>query len=373
MVIQDYGDPIRPIWAIISKPYDKDSENGYIFSSGYGYNFKKTWNLANLSYDDLHITSVMPCLGSNYANPDANYAMLLSKIENFKPPIIIPLDDACLNYLVPRTKQIKEKNSSLRKWAGSLLQSDYLKYPHYVIGTHDPQWVTVNWKYHEIQGFIDFGHVKEEFDYFKRTGTVQALPHRTLITEPVYDTLVDYLRWLLVQYDRHVLSYVSTDIETIRPKKGSFYNIFHNPGYPYTISLAPSSKEAISFSYWDYTPEQCVNIWRLLNDITTKIPQIGQNFFTFDSHYKEGLGFSFNYSQIHDTLIRHHILWPGLEHKLQFQTKQYTREPYYKDEGKNWNSKMKRQLMVYNAKDAAVTFEIFEAQELEFIERPHLR
>ena len=116
-----------------------------------------------------------------------------------------------------------------------------------------------------------------------------------------------------------------------------------------------------------------VVIWRELDYIFREIGQIGQNYFTFDAHFLEALGFRPCLSKCQDTLIRHHILWPGLEHKLQFQTKQYTREPFYKDEGKLWSPNQKSGLMRYNALDTTVTYEIYNAQEKEFAEKPHLK
>jgi len=63
------------------------------------------------------------------------------------------------------------------------------------------------------------------------------------------------------------------------------------------------------------------------------------------------------------------LLWAELKHTLQFQTRQYTREPYYKDEGHGWNIKDMRQLKIYNCKDTMVTYEIYECQLLELAER----
>lgn len=363
-LIANHGDPANPIWVVITEPYEKDSEHQTLFSCGYGYNFKKVWKLAGLP--DPYICSVKPCLGATYDNL-TRLNMLQADIEQYKPILIVPLDDNVLNFLVPETTQQKEKNSSLRKWAGSLLQSRFIKYPHYVIGSHEPEWVTRNWDYHEIQAFIDFGHVKEEYDFWGSNGRLNPLPQRRLITEPSFTDLLDYL------LSCGNLPYISLDIETIRPRKGTFYHDLKHPGYPYTCAIAKSPHDAISFSYWDYPPEQAIRIWRVFDELLQKVPQIGQNYFTFDSHFKEALGFKLCLDRCSDTLIRHHILWPGLEHKLQFQTKQYTREPYYKDEGKSWSSKYKRQLMIYNAKDAAVTYEVWLAQEKEFDDRPHLR
>jgi len=364
-LIQNYGDEKSPVWIIVGEPYAKDSETGYLFSSGQGYSFKKIWKLANVGCDPF-ICSLRPCLGATYDNATRLY-MMLEEINKHKPSIIVPMCDELLTYLVPRTTQAKEHNSSLRKWSGSLLTCDAIQHPHYIIGTHPPDWVNMNWDYHEIQAFIDFGHVKEEYEFIQKNGFLQSLPQRTLLTEPPIDILLDYLRSCCG------LPYVSVDIETIRPRKKSYYEAeIHHPGYPYTIAIAKNAHDAISFSFWDYIDHVHL-IWRRLNELLSKTPQIGQNYFLFDSHYLEALGFYIYLAGCQDTYFRHHILWPGLEHKLQFQTKQYTREPFYKDEGKNWSSRFKRQLMIYNAKDAAVTYEIWEKQEEEFNDRPHLR
>jgi hypothetical protein len=63
-----------------------------------------------------------------------------------------------------------------------------------------------------------------------------------------------------------------------------------------------------------------------------------------------------------------------MSHKLDFMIMQYTRLPYYKDEGKGWvlrdgMFKLKR----YNCLDACGTLEVFEEQEAEFADQPALR
>jgi hypothetical protein len=372
-VINNFGPETNSIWILLDAPYDNDSsidpltqlENGTILGGGYGYNFKKIWELSGMSLNDIHIKSLRPCLGATYIKENILSNLLLD-IDKYKPTFICPLSDEILNYLCDFTTQAKEKNSSLGKWAGSILQSRFISHPHYVIGSQPPDWVTRNWDYNEIQAFIDFGHIREEFQYWRKYGTLNPLPRRNLIVEPNYPDLIAYL------YDCLGLTYVSVDIETIRPKKGSFYYGI-NCGYPYTIALAKSSTDAISFSFWDYSPEQCVQIWRMLDGILKSIPQCGQNYYLFDAHYLEALGFKLCLNKCYDTLISHHILWPSLKHALHFQTRQYTREPYYKDEGRNFNIRRKKQFMIYNAKDAAVTFEIMEEQLKEFADRPHLR
>lgn len=364
-LISNFGLESSPIWVLLDEPYNNDSTDGVLLSGGYGYNFKKIWHMAGLSLNDTHIRSLRPCLGATYDSANI-LSNLLHDLEIHKPSIIVVLSDEILNYLVPVTTQAKEENSSLRKWAGSLLQCTFLNYPHYVIGSMPPDWVTMNWDYNEIQGFIDFGHVREEFEYWRKNGCHNPLPNRNLQVEPKFPDLIAYL------YSCLSCKLLSVDIETIRPKTDTFY-YKNNPGYPYCIALAKSPTDAMSFSLWDYPVDQCIKIWRFLDEVLTKVPQIGQNYFLFDAHYLQAFGFRMCLRDCYDTLIRHHILWPSLKHALHFQTRQYTREPYYKDEGKNFNIKRKKQFMIYNAKDAAVTYEIYEQQEEEFRDRPYLK
>lgn len=73
-----------------------------------------------------------------------------------------------------------------------------------------------------------------------------------------------------------------------------------------------------------------------------------------------------------DTMLAHHACFPEFRKSLAFQCSLYTREPYYKDEGKEdgsekeWGAKLlsqdesKNKLFIYNCKDAAVTFECAE-------------
>jgi hypothetical protein len=363
-LISNFGPETNPIWVILDSPYENDSDTGVVLGGGYGYNFRKIWKMGGNNISDVHIRSLRPCIGASYIKENI-LSNLLSDIDKYHPTFLVPLSDEVLNYLVPHTTQAKEKNSSLGKWAGSLLTSKYISYPHYIIGSQPPDWVTKNWAYNEIQAFIDFGHVREEFEYWTKYGTLNPLPVRHLLCEPSYSDLIAYL------HDCLSCVYLGSDIETIRPKKGStYYGV--NCGYPYCVSLAKSAKDAISFSLWDYTPEQCVQIWRMLDHIYSTVPQIGQNYFLFDAHYLEAMGWKVCLEKCKDTLIRHHILWPSLKHALHFQTRQYTREPYYKDDGKNFNIRRKKQYMEYNAKDSCVTLEIYEEQEEEFAERKHL-
>src|SRR5580698_5919387 len=97
-LIQNYGDPASPIWVLVGEPYDKDSETGYLFSSGQGFTFKKIWRLSGLPCDPF-ICSLRPCLGASYDNA-TRLSMMLTEINLRKPPLIVPLSDEILTFLV---------------------------------------------------------------------------------------------------------------------------------------------------------------------------------------------------------------------------------------------------------------------------------
>lgn len=280
------------------------------------------------------------------------------ELEYRKPTIIISCGKTPTQLLCPFTKPTRiikkqdEKKDGFGHWRGSLLTSPFLNWPHYVIPVYHPAFVLRQYSEREICIFI-LQRAFEEWKYFSKTGKLQPLPTRSIITSPSFSVAYDFLKRCIASSNP-----ISVDIELLRRK------------VPYTVSFAISPYEAISLSYWNYPPNELVELWRLMDQIHATKLQIGQNYTTFDAHWLRALGFTVNLSLVHDTLIRHHILWPGLRHKLEFQTMQYTREPYYKEEGHSWRPKDGLdKLMRYNCKDTLVTYEIYNTQETEFTDR----
>lgn len=113
------------------------------------------------------------------------------------------------------------------------------------------------------------------------------------------------------------------------------------------------------------------HIWQLLARFfqNRKIKFIGQNF-KYDEDKLNRLGF-YLHSLYGDTLISQQCISSELPRGLGFQTSIYTEEPYYKDEGRDYNPARDniRDLLLYNCKDAACTLEIFLAhlQEMQEI------
>src|SRR5437016_1114398 len=280
------------------------------------------------------------------------------EIGRYHPTIIISCGKTPTNLLCPFTKPTRiikkqdEKKDGFGHWRGSLLTSPLLNWPHFVIPRYHPAFVLRQYSEREVCIFI-LARDYEEWKYFVRHKCLEPLPIRTIITSPSFQDASGFLTRCINSSNP-----ISIDIELLRRK------------VPYTISFALSPKEAVSISFWNYPASELIILWRMMDEIFRAKWQLGQNYTTFDAHWLRALGFSVNLSLVHDTLIRHHILWPGLRHKLEFQTMQYTREPYYKEEGKSWSPREGiDKLMKYNCKDTLVTYEIYNAQELEFKER----
>ena len=148
----------------------------------------------------------------------------------------------------------------------------------------------------------------------------------------------------------------------------------HDEGKPVSIDIETISNETACFGLTNHAHKgMCIN-WRTLNDNTFSLAEerdlrlrlqrlvgdpnvqlIVQNG-VFESYwlwYKDRM-------RLHkvwfDTLLAHHLLYPGLPHNLGALTAQYTYHPYYKDEGKDWKEGGDiNQFWEYNIKDICIT------------------
>jgi uracil-DNA glycosylase family 4 len=109
--------------------------------------------------------------------------------------------------------------------------------------------------------------------------------------------------------------------------------------------------------------------WRMIDEQLRRCRIIGHNFM-YDE-YKLGL-IGFECPSIYsDTLIKTRVIFPELPDKrLCVVSSLWTREPYYKDDGKEFKlGKIKfDKFLTYNARDCAVEFEVDEAQEVDLDE-----
>lgn len=364
--IHSKGSPTSQIWVLSEEPYPQDKDKRFLFSGSYGYVFDKMMRDAGLY--DYYVTCRRPDLDDRNS-----FRVIEDEINHFKPPIIICLEEAgkhlCQELRKKPMKQkgvINESDSEIEKYAGSLLQSDLISYPHFILPTFSPDTICRDWSLRDIVVSLDLGKIKDELDYYQQNGKLQDLPIRDLKYDiKDYEELVTYLE----RFNKAPI--LSNDIENIYTNKKSAY--WPHPGEIVTVGLADSVDFGISFNLFGYDKSESRDLFRRLDNLFRTVPQLGQNFFTHDLSRYEALGFEIDKFKIQDTLIRQHVLFPELPKSLQFMTRQYTRQPYYKDEGKQWNMKDMKKLKRYNCLDVCVTMEVYLAQDREFNERPHLR
>jgi hypothetical protein len=363
-LIHPRGNPMSRIWVIFERPFSTDVDKSFLCSGGMGFAFQKMLEEGGISIGDCFLTCRFP-------DTDTPNGYVAPQLDAYKPPLIFVVGAASPFYL-PELRPKSNKNTyktQLNKYVGSLMRSEQLNWDHWMMPLLDPMDLMADWTERNVTVYIDIAKMRDEMEFWRKHGTVQALRSRTLLS---HEMQTDEVLYHLEAFRSEPA--LAEDIETIYPHgKGSKYKGIH-PGIPVTIGIATSPDFGISFSLFRESPAATREVWRSFARLHDNGPLIiGQNFFNFDSLFYNMMGFPLARERFQDTLIRQHILWPELPKALQFLTRQYTRQPYYKDEGKGWKLSQMDDLRHYNCLDVCVDFEVYLAQEEEFNQRPHLR
>lgn len=118
------------------------------------------------------------------------------------------------------------------------------------------------------------------------------------------------------------------------------------------------------------SPERLSVIKSLLE---SDVPKLAQNGIFDITWLRRFAGISVGGEQ-HDTLVAHAIAYPDLPKGLDFIGSFYTRFPYHKDEGKNWNPRDAadvQRFLEYNAKDVLVTLAAYESMRATELAEGH--
>ncbi len=146
---------------------------------------------------------------------------------------------------------------------------------------------------------------------------------RKLILEPTFAEAVHWLNWILE--NARSISLLSVDVETFA-------------GTITCVGFAWSKEDAITIPFYDPTaPDK--NYWKeawqekvikklVKRVMESSIPKLGQNFL-YDTQYFVAEGIT-PQRVLHDTMIRHHSLYPELEKGLGFMASVYTDEAPWK-------------------------------------------
>jgi uracil-DNA glycosylase len=358
------GNPKAPICLVGEAPGADEDQAGVPFVGSSGRELDRMLQEAGISLSDCWFTNpykVRPKDNDIDRIEETGFTrqqfeeQFFEELREYKPRFIISCGGTALKILCGFTIDPRDKESKISKWRGSLLSSEELQWEHYVIPNFHPAYILREWSDRDVAVFI-FRRLKEEYDYFVANSRLQPLPERELIADPSFDEATEYLREC-INYNGPI----SVDIELLARR------------VPICCSFSFNRKSAVSVSFLDGDVSNLKILWRLMDKIFAERPLVGQNFSTFDVNWLEAFGFSASCAQLDDCLVRHHVLHPEMSHKLDFQVMQYTRQPFYKDEGRGWvlrdgMVKLKR----YNCLDSACTLEVFEEQEHEFNDNPNL-
>lgn len=191
---------------------------------------------------------------------------------------------------------------------------------------------------------------------------ILSLPDRQLdVCHSSLDLYRFFERYKSERYDK-----ASVDIESINC-------------IPVCVGFAFSREHAISIpllksigkhKLTDMGDQELDEVWRLIDVQLRRLKLIGQNI-KYDEFKLNRVGFELP-NVYSDTLIKTRVIFPEMPKKrLNDQSSLWTREPYYKEEGKEEKVGKKfdvEKFFKYNARDCAVTFEVDEAQEQDLID-----
>ena len=171
--ISDKGNPSCDTWVLVDKPLSNDKDRGYLYSSGLGY----MWDgmMKDAGFSDYYVTCYRPDTDHTDAWRNVN-----GNLNQYQPKVIIPLDAIGVKLLdeLNPTRRGKgfdpEKDSEIFKYAGSVLQSPYLNYPHYVIPTLPPDLIARQYKLRD-QVVLDLMKAKSGVGLCQRTWSITTV------------------------------------------------------------------------------------------------------------------------------------------------------------------------------------------------------
>lgn len=297
---------------------------------------------------------------SEVANYQEQVDGLWTEIRHFKPNVIVPLGDVALTAITGK--------SGITKYRGSILQSlDGI--PKAIPTFHPSNLVRSARTYNEWGERVGEDGAKGVFKYAYRKVMVEDI--RRAFQESEYPELQLPERNLVIARNSGEL------YSFIRRNEGKIpmVDIEAYKCIPTCLSLAFSRHESMSIPLFrrigkgvqlcEWPDSDIAAAWNILYELFSTTPVMGHNF-KYDIDKLMMLGFRF--LRVHaDTMMLAHTVNPEMpSKKLEFLTSTLTREPYYKDEGKDWNPKVGvKQLFLYNAKDSAVQYEVFEELDRE--------
>ncbi|UCC20485.1 MAG: hypothetical protein JSV62_04125 [Promethearchaeota archaeon] len=350
-MIRSSGLKTAKIAIIAACPSSEEERKGKPFVGYIGNLLNQVLLNAEINRKDVYITYLSKTYEPSFLKPIKKVLESKKFLEdkeelikelhiNGETKVIVPLDNIVLYAL--------SNELSVDKWRGSILFNKELNKK--IIPTYHPRQAIKMFNYSYIM-CQDFKRIKEEIE------TEYSLPKRNIKVYPTAKEAINYIETI-----PKIISY---DIEVINNAVASIA-IAKSPG---DIMCIPFIKGNILNTENYFTENEELAIWTAIKEKfeSYEYKKIAHNII-FDSTYLlEKYGIEIN--NIGCTLIAMAIALPGFPLKLPFGSSIFTKEPYFKDEGKLWKSSTifnnglgkeeADKFWVYNAKDAAVCLEMY--------------
>jgi uracil-DNA glycosylase len=274
---------------------------------------------------------------------------LTEQLQEIKPNVIVALGGWPLWFLTGKSSMERGKPKpgvGINLWRGSVLNCILTGLSEVkVIPTFHPSYVARDAKQYPTFD-LDIKRIVED-----STFPELRLPKRQLVINPTPDELEHYVREI------SKAPYVSVDIETFGDTLAC-------------VGFSTSPEFGLCIPWKHDSSSEAEAIRRLLLADNEKIFHFG----IFDNAFLRSRGIKIR-GWAHDTFVLQRTMWAQLPRSLAYITSVYTREPYYKHEGKgddqkSWKVKSTNlnQLWLYNCKDVCCTYECFEKMYKELRE-----
>jgi len=339
-------------------PSEAEVVDGHPFAGGSGYMLQHMLSVAGISMSQcfrtyvVHVPAPQRKFDSFYKQAHMlpylmGVARLKQVIGEIKPNLVIGLGGGALKALTGKV--------GIDKWRGSILESTLVP-SQKVICTYSHGFA--------LQVYQSKAVIETDFARCAADAKFPELnyPQRQLIVAP------DGAVAMRIAAEMRQAEWLAVDIECSFNEKTDDWHLT-------CVGFSDRPDRAMTLPWIGELNKHLIKI--LLESDTKKVYQNGM----FDVSFLRSMGlYPKNYA--YDTMHAHHCLlmesasgedeiaalsgkkrFSVFRKGLGFQTSIYTREPYYKDDGKvsgpikDWNS-----YWIYNAKDAAVTREIMDVQ-----------
>lgn len=354
------GDPASKICILAEAPARTETRLGRPLVGPSGQLLEHCMHIGGMVRRECYLLNVwefeITKRGSDFFDPDGNILFnkkgmteigvekargCFARLVACKANVVVPLGGVALDFVYG--------DSRIMKWRGSIL-SPKLDIGKKIIPTVHPaaclrgQYL---WRHLIIS---DLDRVKKESTYPEK-----RLPEYTLLVDPSFEEVVDYLTACIF------LKRVGFDIEVLNNQVSCL-------SFAQSASLSMSIPLVGADGKHRWTEEQETSIWELISFILQHpdIAKVGHNLI-FDISFMFMQNNILTQGTICDTMVAHHIIWPDFLKGLDFCQSMHLREPYYKDDGKIWSKPWADPIVFwrYSARDSIVPLDLWDAIETD--------